>query len=110
MSMNEKVDVEVAGLRLQVEVEGLLPMEIMSIAGSVNDRLDQVRRLYPSVVDTRKLSVYAAFYMGIDLYREKQARETNQKAVENTLESVARTLQDTLRETGVSPEPGPERG
>ena len=34
MSMNEKVPIVIAGRNLEVEVEGLLPMEVSSIARS----------------------------------------------------------------------------
>ena len=102
--MNEKVPVVVAGVALEVEAEGLLPMEISSIASLVNEKLDEVKGFYPKLVDTRKLAVYTALYLGIDLYRLQQSEKTSRSALENTLDDIGKTLQDALTAAGNRPE------
>ncbi|MCX5796487.1 MAG: cell division protein ZapA [Elusimicrobia bacterium] len=102
--MNEKIPVIIAGLHLEVEVEGLLQMEVSSIANLVNDKLEEVKALYPNVVDTRRLAVYTALYVAIDLYKLQQAESTNRKATENTLDHIDKTLQQTLKAAGVEAE------
>ena len=104
MSMNDKVDVEIANRRLTVEVEGLMPMEIAGIAKKVNDKYEEVQHIYPKVVDTQRLAVYAALHMAIDLYKLQQTDSTNRKALENTLDHIEKTLQQTLAATGAEPE------
>ena len=102
MSMNEKVDVEIAKRRLTVEVEGLMPMEISGIAKKVNDKYEEVQNLYPKVVDSSKLAIYTAFHLAIDLYQLEQYESTNRMALENTLDKIGKTLQDTLTVAGAT--------
>ena len=102
--MNEKVDVVIAGRRLQVEVEGLLPMEIASIATIVNEKLTEVQGLYPKVVDTSKLAIYTAFCLAVELYKLQQAEKTNHNALENTLDHISKALQQSLAAAGAAPE------
>ncbi|HAM34816.1 MAG TPA: hypothetical protein DEB40_00785 [Elusimicrobia bacterium] len=104
MSMNEKVEVEIARRRFTVEIDDLTPMEIVSIANNVNEKHDQVQALYPKIADSSKLAIITAFYMAVDLYQMQQAEKTNQDALENTLESVVNTLQQTLAAAGPLPE------
>ncbi|MBI5240615.1 MAG: cell division protein ZapA [Elusimicrobia bacterium] len=96
MSMNEKVSVEIARRRLEVEIEGLTPMEITIIANMVNEKLDEAQRLNQKVADTSKLAIYALLYMGAELYRLQQAESTNRKALENTLDHIGKSLQEAL--------------
>lgn len=101
MSMNEKVPIVVAGRHFEVEVEGLLPIEITSIANLVNDKLEEIKALYPKVVDTQKLAVYTALHLAIDLYQLQQTESTSHKALENTLDHIGKTLQQSLAAVGV---------
>jgi cell division protein ZapA (FtsZ GTPase activity inhibitor) len=103
--MNEKVPVEIARRRLEVEIEGLTPMEISLIAGMVNEKLDEAARLNPKVADTSKLAIHALLYMGAELYKLQQAESTSRKAMENTLDHIGKSLQDALAAAGT-----PERG
>jgi cell division protein ZapA (FtsZ GTPase activity inhibitor) len=98
--MNEKVDVEIAKRRLTVEVEGLMPMEIAGIAKKVNDKYEEVQHLYPKVVDSGKLAIYTALHLAIDLHQLEQHESTNRMALENTLDKIGKTLQQTLAAAG----------
>lgn len=104
MSMNEKVDVEIAKRRLTVEIEGLMAMEIAGIAREVNEKYEEVQKLYPKVVDSSKLAIYTALHLAIDLYQLKQHESTNRLALENTLDHIGKTLQQTLTVVGSSTE------
>jgi cell division protein ZapA (FtsZ GTPase activity inhibitor) len=105
MSMNEKVDIEIAHRRLTIEVEGLMPMEISSIARKVNEKYEEVQSLYPKVVDSSKLAMYTALYLAIDLYQLEQHESTNRMALENTLDNIGKVLQKSLAATGSAAEP-----
>ncbi len=98
--MNEKVDVEIAGRRLMVEMEDLTPFEINAIANQVNEKFTEVQGAYTKVADTAKLAIYTALYLGADLYKLKQADSTNHKAIENTLDHIGKTLEQTLTAIG----------
>jgi cell division protein ZapA (FtsZ GTPase activity inhibitor) len=102
MSMNEKVDVEIAHRRLTVEVEGLMPMEIASIARKVNEKYEEVQSLYPKVVDSSKLAIYTALHLAIDLHQLEQHESTSRMALENTIDHIGKTLQQTLIAVGSS--------
>jgi cell division protein ZapA (FtsZ GTPase activity inhibitor) len=104
MSMNEKVPVEVARRRLDVEIEGLTPIEINHIANMVNEKLAEAERLNPTIADTYKLNLYAMLYLAAELYKTQQADSTSRKALENTLDHISKTLQQSLQAAGVSPE------
>jgi hypothetical protein len=67
--MDNKVEVQVAGRRLEVEIEGLSPLEITSIVNKVNEMLEETRRRYPKIADTSKLAIYALIAMATELYR-----------------------------------------
>jgi cell division protein ZapA (FtsZ GTPase activity inhibitor) len=100
MSMNEKVPVEIARRRLEVEIEGLTPIEINHIANMVNEKLEDAQRLNPRIADTSKLAIYALLQMGAELYKLQQADSTSHKALENTLDHIDKALQQALEATG----------
>jgi cell division protein ZapA (FtsZ GTPase activity inhibitor) len=104
MSMNEKVQVEIARRRLEVEIEGLTPIEINHIANMVNEKLEDAQRLNPRMADTSKLAIHALLYMGAELYKLQQADSTSHKALENTLDHIGKTLQQTLAAAGAEAE------
>ena len=104
MSMNEKVPVEIARRRLEVEIEGLTPIEINHIANMVNEKLEDAQRLNPRMADTSKLAIHALLYMGAELYKLQQADSTSHKALENTLDHIGKTLQQTLAAAGAEAE------
>ena len=70
--MDDKVEVEIANRRLAVEIAGLTPMEIHSVADMVNEKLNETRLLNPKVVDTAKLAIFALLHLAADLYRIQQ--------------------------------------
>ena len=98
--MNEKVEIEIAKRRLLVEIEGLTPFEINALANKVNEKLEEIQAAYPKVADTQKLAIYTALYLAADLYKLEQADSTSRKAMENTLDHIGKTLQQTLTAVG----------
>ncbi len=105
MNMNEKVDVEIANRRLTIEVEGLIAMEISGIARMVQEKYEEIQNLYPKVVDSSKLAIYTALHLAIDLHQLKQHESTNRLVLENTLDHIDKTLQQTLAAAGAAAEP-----
>jgi cell division protein ZapA (FtsZ GTPase activity inhibitor) len=71
--MDEKVEIEIAGRRLQVCIEGLAPIEIAVIANMVNEQLWEAQRRNPDMADTGKLAIHALIYMAAELYKLRQA-------------------------------------
>lgn len=104
MSMNEKVPVEIARRRLEVEIEGLTPIEINHIANMVNEKLEEAQRLNPRIADTSKLAIHALLHMGAELYKLQQADSTSHKALENTLDHIGKALQQALTAVGSAAE------
>ena len=100
--MNEKVEIEIAKRRFMVEIEGLTPFEINAVANRVNEKFEEIQGAYPKVADTSKLAIYTALYLAVDLYKREQADSTSHKAIENTLDHIGRTLQETLTALGPS--------
>jgi len=102
--MGEKVEIEIAGRRLAVAIEDLAPIEITVIANMVNEKLEEAQRLNPKMADTSKLAIHALLYMGAELYKLQQADSTSHKALENTLDHIGKTLQQTLAAAGAEAE------
>lgn len=100
MSMNEKVEVEIARRRLWVEVEGLTPLEINTIANTVNEKIEEAQQQNPKLADTSKLAIYALLNLAADIYKLQQAESTNRKVLENTLDHISKTLQQSLTAAG----------
>ena len=100
MSMNEKVEVEIARRRLMVEIEGLTPFEINGVARSVNEKYEDIQAAYPKVADTSKLAIYTALYLAVELYKLQQAEKLHRNVVENGLDGLAKVLQQSLTAAG----------
>jgi len=96
MSMNDKVAVEIAGRKLELEIEGLMPMQISLIAAQVDEKIKETKRLHPKEVDTFKLFIHTLVHQEAALFKLQDADSTNRKAVENTLDRIATALQKSL--------------
>ena len=100
MTMNERVDVEIGRRRLSLDIEGLLPIEITGIAEMVNEKLKEVERKYPQVVDTYKLNIYALIELAAELYKREQAESMNKKVLENSINRIEESLAKSLAVAG----------
>ena len=103
MSMYEKVQVEIARRRFEVEIEGLTPIEINHIANMVNEKLEDAQRL-TRIADSSRLAIHVLLHTCAELYKIKQAEDTSHKALENTLDRIGKTLEQALTAVGSSAE------
>jgi cell division protein ZapA (FtsZ GTPase activity inhibitor) len=90
--MDEKVEVTIAQRRLEVEIEGLTPIEIEHIAGMVSEKLEEAQSLNPKVTDTSKLAIHALLYLAAELYKvQKDDTWSNlSNRIKKNLAAVAR--------------------
>ncbi len=94
--MNEKVDVEIFRRRLTVEIEGLTPIEISSLAQKVDEKIREIAEENEKIADSSKLAVLAALSYAAELSREKEARETERLYFEKKIEEFSRALESAL--------------
>lgn len=94
--MNEKVDIEIFKRRLTVEMEGLTPIEIGELARKVHERMSDMAARHPHIADSSKLAILAALSLAADLYHLKQAKSTDERALETKLEKIAHSLRAAL--------------
>lgn len=100
--MNEKVDIEVFKRRLTVEMEGLTPIEIGELARQVHEKMSEMAARHPNIADSSKLAILTALALSADLYHLKQAKSTDERALENKLEKITHTLRAALASTDPS--------
>ena len=77
-------------------VDGLAPIEMSTIVGQVEERINKIER-ETNTVDSSKLAILAAYDFAVELYNLKQRSETNREAdsrkVEELVEKLAKTLE-----------------
>lgn len=94
--LNEKVPIEVRGRRMEVELEGLTPIEVTSIAGEVSDRMSDIERANPKVADTGKLAILTALEFAAELRRLKAQQENDRLAEDHKIDEMTVALQNAL--------------
>lgn len=104
--MNEKVEVQIGSRRLVVEMEGLTPLEINSLAAKVGERLREVQGANKGVADSSKLALLAALSFAAELEKERAAHSTMKQLLENKAENLSRALRESL-EAGAPPAEAP---
>ena len=72
--LNEKVEIEIRGRRLLIEMEGLSPLEVDSLARLVTERIVQIEA-ETKIVDTSKLAILTA----LDIAAENQRLQVQLK-------------------------------
>lgn len=100
--MNEKVEVQIASRRLVVEMEGLTPLEINSLAEKVGERFREMQGANKGVADSSKLALLVALSFAAELEKERLAHRTTQQLLENKAENLSRALRESL-EAGAPP-------
>lgn len=98
--MNEKVVVDIFKRRIPVEIEGLTPLEIITLARTVSEKMEEVARNNEKVADSSKLAILAALELAADLARVKDAHHTAARMAENKIEELILLLQTQLGSSG----------
>jgi len=94
--LNEKVEVQIGGRRLVVEMEGLTPIEINALAQKVGDRLVELQSQNTTVADTSKIALLVALSFAAELNQERSAHDTTKRLLENKAEQLSQSLKDSL--------------
>ena len=100
--MNEKVLVQIGARRLVVEMEGLTSLEINALARLVSERMTELQTQNKTVVDTSKITLLTALSLAADLNKERSAHDMTRRLLENSAESLSRSLRESL-EAGKTP-------
>lgn len=102
--MNEKVEVQIGTRRLVVDIEGLTPIEINSLAQRVSERMAELQQQNNKVADTSKIALLVALSFAADLDKETRNHETTKRMLENTAERISQSLRESLG-AGGPPDP-----
>ena len=87
--------VKIKGRVLTFSVDGLGPLEIASIAGQVEKKIDDIEAA-TKIPDNSKLALMAAFGFAAELYNLRQKSETSTEADSRKIEELAGKLESAL--------------
>lgn len=93
--LNEKVSIEVQGRKLTVEMEGLTPLEIQSIANAVSNRMADIAK-DSKVVDSSKLAILTALEFAADCARLQTRLDDLDRAEKQKVEAMIVSLSKAL--------------
>lgn len=94
--MNDKVDIEIFRRRLTVDMEGLTPMEISAIAQKVDERMREISEQNSKIADSSKLAILSALHFAAELQQVRDARSTENAALERKIEELNHVLRSAL--------------
>ncbi len=97
--MNEVVDIEIFKRKLTVSMEGFTPIEVNALAQKVNETMAEIARKNDKIADTSKLATYAALALAGELYKLREAHDTQMRVLEHRIDELARDLQACLAAT-----------
>lgn len=98
--MNEKVDIEIFHRRLSVEIEGLTPLEISTLAKQVSDKMAEIAAQNKTIADSSKLAILTALEFAAQLSKAQDANDTARKVIDSRLEHMAQLLKTALSHAG----------
>ena len=98
--MNEKVDVQIAGRRLTVQMEGWTALQILALAETVTDRIRQAERDNTTVAATSKLELLAALHLAAELSSAQDVEETERRVATRKIEELTLALRAALAAAG----------
>ena len=91
-----KVDIEIAGCKFKgLEMEGLSELEVLSVAGLVDERIKRLAKEY-NIVDSRRLALMAALEFAADLQRLQSAAKDVETVSEGKLDNMILALEKAL--------------
>ena len=92
---NTETHVKIKGRAMNISVEGLEALEIVAIAGQVEERMKRIEE-NTKIVDGSKLAILAAFEFATELYNLKQKSEVSSEAGEKKLDELAARLEKVM--------------
>ena len=93
--LNEKVDVEIYGRTLTIEIEGLQQLEINALANKVDKRMRELTQ-ETDIVDSSKLAILTALEFAADGQKLKSKMEDMQRIQDRSLEDMIAKLEQGL--------------
>jgi len=94
MTGNE-TQVKIKGRVVSLAVDGLGPLEITSIAGQVEKKINDIEQ-ETQIPDNSKLALLAAFSFATELYSLKQKSEDTGEADSKKLDELSAKLENAL--------------
>lgn len=98
--MNEKVDIEIFKRRLSVEIEGVTPLEISTLAKQVSDKMAEIAAQNKTIADSSKLAIMTALHFAAELSKARDAQDTGRRVIEHKVEQVTDALKAALAAIG----------
>lgn len=93
--IKERVDIEVYGRKLSVEIEGLTELEVHALAEQLSEKMASVAR-ESGLVDSSKLAILTALETIAELSRVKAQHEYLRRSEDRTLDQVLAALRLAL--------------
>ena len=94
MTGNE-TQVKIKGRMLSLSVDGLGPLEISTIAGQVEKKIDAIEEK-TQIPDNSKLALLAAFEFATELYNLKQKSANTTEADSRKIEDLVTKLESAM--------------
>ena len=76
-------------------VDGLSPIELSTIVGQVEKKMEKVEEKL-DIVDSSKIAIVAAYEFAVELYNLRQQSETNRTADAKKVEDMIAQLERTV--------------
>lgn len=93
--INDKVEIDVYGRKLTVEIEGLTQLEITSLARQLSERMSRISK-ESEIVDSSKLAILTALETLAERARISTQEDNLRRAEERILEHAVSSLQNAL--------------
>ena len=93
--LNEKVEIEIRGRKLTVEMEGVTPLEVQSLAQTVNERMTLIEK-ESKIVDSSKLAILTALEIAADNQRLHMQLKDLSLIEERKVDAMTVSLQKAL--------------
>lgn len=94
--IKEKTQVEIFGRTIELNTEGMTPIEANALAQFVSERMDELSR-QNKIVDTSKLAVLTALTFADELRRLQARYDEMSQTVSQRLENIKKTLEEALK-------------
>ena len=94
---NNETQVTIKGRTLSVAIDGMSPLEIATIIGKVEKRIDDIAKK-TQLADTSKLALYAAVELATELYIIEQRSTDANAAGSRKIEDMIGKLEGVLKE------------
>lgn len=93
--INEKVEIEVYGRKLNIEIEGLTQLEIHSMAQELTEKMEKIAH-ESEIVDSSKLAILTALETLAEMSRVRAQHEAYRNAQERVLDQLILQLENSL--------------